>query len=133
MPVARISEPTEGQTLRWLVQQPAESARALGLLSAFVNMQLTVAPVSDASRLKQSLIMDKKIAQLPLPIGLPFPYGAPTGTQLRATFDANESTTVSSPPTQAEVEAIQSRLTQTRQIMAALISDLTAAGFIDSD
>lgn len=51
-------------------------------------------------------------------------WGTPTGTPIKTTFDANESTTVSNPPTQAEVQAINNRLKQTRQLLAALIETL---------
>ena len=131
MPASRISEPTPGRTLAWLVQEPEQAARAVGRLSSIANMQLAVVAVQDATRQKQTLITDDRLAMLPLPIGFPTPYAQPTGRVSRAAFNANESTTVSSPPTQAEVQAIQDRLTETRRIIAAIITDLTAARYIN--
>lgn len=127
-----IASPEPGQLLDWVVNQPAEAAAALRTVEQLRTMQLPVITVMETGQRKQSLIWADTGLLLPLPVALPFPYALATGTLLRSTFDANESTTVSNPPTQSEVEAIQSRLTQTRQIIAALLNDLQAAALINA-
>lgn len=56
--------------------------------------------------------------------GLGTGWAAPTGTAIFTSFNANATTAVSNPPTQAEVQAINDRLLETRQILKGLINTL---------
>lgn len=55
---------------------------------------------------------------------------APTGTASRATFASYAGQTVSDPPTQAEVQAIDDHLKVLSETLKALIDDLTTHGLI---
>lgn len=55
-------------------------------------------------------------------------WTAPTGTASRATFATYAGQTVSNPPTQAEVQAIDDHLVILSQRMKAVIDDLKANG-----
>lgn len=52
-------------------------------------------------------------------------FAAPTGTPSTASIDANWTTTVSNPPTQAEVTAIRDQLIAVQKAVAQLIVDLS--------
>jgi len=55
-------------------------------------------------------------------------YGTPTGTLSRTTFATYTAPTISSPPTQAEVQAIAGALQIVSRTLAALITDMEANG-----
>lgn len=55
-------------------------------------------------------------------------YGAPAGTLSRASLTSYTAPAISSPPTQAEVQAIANALQATSRTLAALITDLQANG-----
>jgi hypothetical protein len=57
-------------------------------------------------------------------------WTAPTGTVSRDTFDANWTTTVSNPPTQAEVIAVRNQLIAVQKRLAALEIDSLSIGTI---
>lgn len=78
----------------------------------------------DAGR--ENIIGSPPNLSLPLPLQFPNAWAAPSGTASRATFNADASTTASGSYTQAEVQAINDRLKETRQLLAALILDLRA-------
>lgn len=51
-------------------------------------------------------------------------FDVPTGTSKFTTFNADETTVVSNPPTQAEVQAINDRLLETRRLLKGVIETL---------
>lgn len=55
-------------------------------------------------------------------------WANPTGTLTRATFAAYAGQTVSNPPTQAQMQALDDALKAHSQRLAALITDLRANG-----
>jgi len=107
---------------------PDTIRNALTAINLLAKLQVQIIPVGALSKQKQSLIWGAENALLPIPIAFALGYAVPTGTLNRATFNADETTTISNPPTQAQVQAVQARLTETRQILAALISDLQRVG-----
>lgn len=52
-------------------------------------------------------------------------FAAPTGTSSGASINANWTTTVSNPPTQAEVIAIRNQLIAVQKAVAKLIQELS--------
>jgi hypothetical protein len=59
-------------------------------------------------------------------------WTAPTGTVSRATFDADWTTAVSNPPTQAEVAAIRDQVIVIQKRLAALEIDSLSIGTIEN-
>lgn len=57
-------------------------------------------------------------------------WGTPTGTFARTTFAAYAGQTVSNPPTQAEMQALDDAVKANSQRLAALISDLRGNGVL---
>jgi hypothetical protein len=57
---------------------------------------------------------------------------APTGTVSRDTFDADWTTTVSNPPTQAQVTAIRDQVIVLQKRLAALEQDSLSIGTIST-
>lgn len=57
-------------------------------------------------------------------------WAMPTGTGSKASFDANWTTTVSNPPTQAEVTAIRDQLIAVQKALAQFILDSKQSGLI---
>ncbi|WP_183627698.1 hypothetical protein [Novosphingobium sediminicola] len=60
----------------------------------------------------------------------PSAWAAPTGTIARTTFAAYAAPAISDPPTKAEVQAVANALQAHSQRLAALVTDLIAAGVI---
>jgi hypothetical protein len=58
-------------------------------------------------------------------------WNAPTGAGSRATFDMNFTTTVSNPPTQAEVTAIRNQLIVVQKRLGQLLIDQATLGLIE--
>lgn len=77
-------------------------------------------PTFDAAVVRRALF--EHIAQLYGGVGNG--WAAPTGISIKTTFNADASTVVSNPPTQAEVQAINDRLKETRQLLKAVIESL---------
>lgn len=57
-------------------------------------------------------------------------WSMPTGTGSKSSFDANWTTTVSNPPTQAEVAAIRDQLIAVQKALAQFILDSRQSGLI---
>jgi hypothetical protein len=125
--LAALGRAQEGGLLAWIIRHPQAAAEALRLLAILAEMQCeVVAPPGAGASLRQPLRLSDTNALLPVPLRFPNSYAVPTGTPLRTALAAAASTTASAGYVQAEVQAINDRLKETRQILAALILDLQA-------
>jgi len=57
-------------------------------------------------------------------------WAAPVGSGSRASINANYSTAIGNPPTQAQVQAMEAQLEALSKAVAQLIKDLESAGAI---
>lgn len=57
-------------------------------------------------------------------------WAAPSGTLDRTSLAAYAGQTISNPPTQAEVQALDDACKKVSQVLAALITDLTTKGYL---
>lgn len=116
-----------GSLLVWLNQHPEavyDAFRLLNILSQ-IHVELTT-PESGGGAPK--LTISDTNAILSLPYQFQSPWAVPTGSPSRASFDANATTTPSATYQQAEAATVATRLTATRQTLAALILDLQRVG-----
>ena len=113
--------------LAWVTDNPMAVEDAFRLLNLIATLQIQIVNPSSSYQLggnKPTIIIGDGSAIIPIPLQLPYPWGAPTGTLARSTFNADESTTAAAAYSQAQVQAINDRLTATRSRLAALITDL---------
>jgi hypothetical protein len=129
MPSIRTVEVPSGPLLAWALANQGEIETAMRSLNALLEMRYTLATPGGGGT-SAALVLSDTEAALVVPLKLPNSYAAPTGTPARTTFNADESTTASGSYTQAEVQAINDRLTATRRVLAALINDFQTTGQI---
>ena len=122
-----IPVPKPNDLINWAIDHPDAVVTAIQFLNSLYAARIQVTAPSGKGQGETLMVSDSNIV-LPIPLQLPNRWSAPTGSASRATFDANEVTSISNPPTQAQVSAVQQRLVQTRQILAALILDLQNTG-----
>lgn len=130
-PPAITDTPSSADTVnmfRYFIRNPDTPADAIADLNKLIKLQVQIVPAGNVAQRKNAIIFSDSNALLAIPIGFPQAWAAPTGTQSRVTFDADETTTISASPTQAQVQAVNDRLLATRQALAALIADLQRVG-----
>ena len=101
---------TEG-LIAWAIANPDAVRAALELVNRIAALEYNLVPPGGRNTLKQALVFGDDNVVLPIPLQLPNPYEAPTGTLSRATFATSTVTTE-----------------QLAQRVAALITDLRATG-----
>lgn len=99
------------QLIRWAMSNPSAVQQAIELLQRLQGMRVDIVPPGGNNRFPLTPIDSPSGMVLALPLQLPVPYAAPTGTLSRATFATSTVTTA-----------------QLAQRVAALITDLRATG-----
>lgn len=128
-----IQVPSSGLgLLTWVIDSPDQARAFFQNLALLVDLEVKIVSVGNAAERKQSLFWGENNVQLPLPVQAPLGYASPTGTIRRLTFNADETTAISNPPTQAQVQAVQARIQETRQIIAALVRDLQSVAILQT-
>lgn len=96
------------------------------------NFPTFSAPVVETNRYVTTPWRDffQRVWQVTRNLGVGGPWGLPTGTGSRATFNMDAAYPVSNPPTQAEVQAIATGLVEVRKRLGQLIQDQVDAGTI---
>lgn len=104
-----------GPLLQWVIQNPKAAAAAIEAINKLIAIQVQLVQVGQLAVVKFPLRDTAENFLLPLPLVGPLPWGTPTGTVSRATFDTATVTTA-----------------QLAQRVAALEQDLQRIGILPS-